>query len=176
MTEKDPWTEAEQDPWRAFRPSGGATGSKAAVEVSHGHKKLDNLTSELKKDLQAELRQELQSFTSQGADPMMEQRMVQLESGMIELRHQNENFAGWFKDMGSKYQTLTTAVGDIQQATNQQRQDLQHLGNEINKTQTHLQAALTTSLGEVKQELGNEMAKRFDTFEAMLSKRSRMED
>ena len=174
--EHDPWTDSNNDPWRAYKSSSGATSSKAAVEVSGGQKHYDQMARDLRRSLHEELKNDLGTMQTASIDPGLEQRMTTLESGMQEIQTQNSNFQSWFNDMGTKYQVMQSAVTDIQTNAHKQAQDIQQIGTDLRGTQAHLQTALLASIGEVKSELGAELTKRFDTFESLLSKRNRMED
>ena len=173
---QDPWLHAEQDPWKAFKPTSSASSSSATPAVQQTRTHYDQLAKDLKASLKEDIRNEVNVLQSTPATGDYEQRISNLESGMHELHQQNASFANWFTEMGTKYQALQGTVTEIQTHSQAQSQEIQNLGNEVRTTQTYLQNALVSSIKEVKVELGSELSKRFDTFEAMLSKKTRMED
>ena len=68
---------------------------------------------------------------------------VKLETGMSELRHQNQKFENWFHEAGQSNASLRQEVGVLISQVKEHQQTIQHMGCEIKSGFQDLEALLS---------------------------------
>ena len=173
----DPWqVDASKDPWHKASSSG------AAPVQAAGKSHLTEVTEKLKSELKDSLRKEIETLSSAKDDAVMidataaaslqeqnEARMRKLEVTVGEVQAQNQQFQGWFHQLGNKQTQLEHSVSQVQETLVANKQEMQQIGLEVNSMNA-------TIRGEVRQALidnQGEFDKRFDRLEALMSKKQK---
>ena len=161
----DPWDAA--DPWKAFLDS-NAKGSVAQSSVAASESKLESLEQRLQASIEKsvrvqflELQQDADMAESQ-TEAASQQRILQMETDLTELRAQNQKFESWFKSAGDQVTALQQQVGSL----NSQLQ-------ETSQATTSLAAVVGNLQGSWKTDLQTAMDAQFERIESALSKQRR---
>ena len=161
----DPWWRGQQDPWGNYtnRPQGQE--SQPAAHRSH----LDEIKETLVTDVKTAIRKELeQQVLDTAGDATMDEassaRIAELESGMTEIRAQQDKLFTWMGEAGSKMKQHEHMIGEVQKSVNQQQKEMSQLGS-----------SFANSIKTIKTEIQADMTSNFDTqfsrLEALLEKR-----
>ena len=177
-TANDPWLVS--DPWSKYQPSTStSSGATSATPAETKHRYLtmaDELKADLRKELRASLSKELaQKDPDEQMDIDKDEKLVQMESTLVELQSQNAKFNEWFGEMGQRYNTMQGNMQDLQTQFQAQSQELHIVHQKIGSFESQVQGAITTAVSAARTELSDAMNARFDSFEALLSKRTRVD-
>ena len=177
ITNADPWQDV--DPWMSWRPtSTEAQPPKSTSGKSH----LAEVTGQLREELQASFRKELEEFkqnqdaTMQDtAAPATEDRFRRLETTMGEIQAQQSQFNQWFTQVGQASSATENAIQTINYTLSTHQQELQGLHHEIKNVSDTMGATLQKTLANHQSEMSSDFAARFDKLEAMFAKKQRSE-
>ena len=177
ITNADPWQDV--DPWMSWRPtSTEAPPPKSTSGKSH----LAEVTGQLREELQASFRKELDEFkqnqdaTMQDtAAPATEDRFRRLETTMGEIQAQQSQFNHWFTQVGQASSATENAIQTINYTLSTHQQELQGLHHEIKNVSDTMGATLQKTLANHQSEMSSDFAARFDKLEAMFAKKQRSE-
>ena len=156
------------DPWATFRAA-----TTASSSTSPQPSKLEEVTTQIKEAVEAQVREQLTSFQMNDA-PMTEvdsERLEKLEHSISELHQQNQQYGEWFAEAGDRVTGLFNQV---------QRQEaaIEALGMQAQQTAIvtdQLQHQVGSLRSELKQDFEQSLAAQTAALEAMMSKNLRTE-
>eukprot|EP00438_Fugacium_kawagutii_P028123 Skav229522 [mRNA] locus=scaffold887:104903:109116:+ [translate_table: standard] len=164
----DPWQDQGKDPWA--RPGG----KPAASSQGDGKQRLAEIQEQLKQEIHNEMDTQLESkaqaalqaaAASTGSiSGAQEKRMQALEVGLSELKGQNQQFTGWFREAGDRLKATEHTLGVMQQTINTHQTEIHALGNTFQNTMKNVKT-------ELSSELNDNFDKQFSRLEALLEKR-----
>eukprot|EP00435_Cladocopium_sp_Y103_P061470 s241_g23.t1 len=174
----DPWQEKANDPWNTWHP----TTSHAAPKVASGKSHLAEMTGQLRDELQATVRKELDHFKSNqdatmaaATDEATENRFLQIESTMGEIQAQQVQFNEWFSQIGKASTATENAIQTINYTLSTHQQEMQGLHHEVKSVSDNLGHTLQKTLSNHQSEMAADFSARFDKLEAMFAKKQRSE-
>ena len=173
----DPWSNG-RDPWALSRAPPGLP-IPASASSSAGSR-IDQIRAELTQDINKVVQKQLAEQPSASNLPdEAAQRMLQLESGVGELRLQNAKFESWFAAFGKQVADAKQEVAEVKSALGSQQQDLGYLRGELAKQGEVVQASVQNAIGALQQDISAQLAAQFqgqaESFQAMLTKKLRTE-
>ena len=166
-TNADPWQSPTNDPWQAYKPSD---------RDPRPSKRYDQLATQLKTDLAAQLQDQLStpaSAAAAGSSDVYGARIQQLEVGMTELQAHNKQFHSWFTATGQRLSAQDEQLQQLQGQLGQQQQDLLAVRTEVHTSADNLHQAMQVSFSNMKNELSTDisttLAAQMDRLETMIS-------
>ena len=170
----DPWqADASLDPWHRakWNPNPPATGGK-----SH----LEGVTDKLKAELQDSIRKELEQLSTSSQDvtmtegvaitQMQEQtdaRFKRLEVSVAKVQAQNQQFQGWFHQIGTKQSSMEQAISQVQGTLTTHHQEFQKISSEVTNMNTSIRNEVRQAMTDHQADFDN----RFDRLESLLAKK-----
>lgn len=163
----DPWFQGP-DPWSTWKKPISGAPSFAPASSSRFSQIQDTIKEEIQKQVQ-----------QQPVGTMPTQDIQKLEVNIAELQAQGTKFHQWFQEAGQRMTNSESQLGQLRQVVEQQGQAVAAQINEIqqevdNKTQI-LQNTLQGSMAALSSDITSKLTSQFDSFEAMLAKKSRSE-
>ena len=154
----DPWMNG-RDPWALSRARPGLPPPAPASSSS----RMEQLKAELAMDIDNAVQKKLteQQPVSAGLDGAAEQRMLQLESGIGELRLQNAKFEIWFAASGKQVADAKQEVSEVKSALCTQQQDLGVMRGELSRQGDVIQASVQTAITALQQDISAQLAAQF---------------
>eukprot|EP00435_Cladocopium_sp_Y103_P056410 s1104_g19.t1 len=172
----DPWQDS--DPWHGFKPT---TGDASVAPANSGKRHLVEVTGQIREELQASMRKELEAFKSnhdaamQDVSPDHEVRFQKIESTLEEIQAQQGQFSQWFSQVGQASTATENAIQTIQYTLSTHQQDLQGLHQEVKTVSDNVSTTLQKTLATHQTAMSEDFAARFDKLEAMFAKKQRSE-
>lgn len=118
----------------------------------------------------------LPAAASSSSSTAVDQRFLKIEAGLQEVRSQGEQFQKCFSQANQRMAQQEQATTALKGALEGQQQELGTLRTEVQQTGVQV----GTQLASLRNDLGNHLDDKIDTamqrFEALLSKRQRIED
>ena len=161
----DPWQDPNHDPWQHFKTT---TSGPSNPHTAPPSKRYDELAKDIQAEVTKTLKQEVAAIQEQTTSSQQEARFCALETGVAELKAQNNQFSHWFAEMGQKYNELHGSVGELKQCSNQQQQTMQALRQDMSNQQTQLQDAMKATFAGLKDDLSSDIKSRFDDCATLL--------
>ena len=170
--EVDPWLSS--DPWSAFNQA------KVSLPTPKpSTKRLDDMAQKLQTSIRDEVLKEVKNLpaaASSSSSTAVDQRFLKIEAGLQEVRSQGEQFQKCFSQANQRMAQQEQATTALKGALEGQQQELGTLRTEVQQTGVQV----GTQLASLRNDLGNHLDDKIDTamqrFEALLSKRQRIED
>ena len=164
----DPWTTGN-DPWSRYVGTQPTSSMAASSATPAPRKHLDDIAQALRTDLEKQLQQHIAKNEDVQMTTDQEQKLQQLESTIVEMQHQNQQFQNWFQEAGAQMK--------------EQQQNMSHLRQEIKQVQDELPSQVQAAVHSVKGEIAAELQKTFESsmqmmgtrLEALLEKKQRHE-
>eukprot|EP00438_Fugacium_kawagutii_P015809 Skav206885 [mRNA] locus=scaffold3287:68732:72739:+ [translate_table: standard] len=164
-TATDPWLQSSADPWA--KPA-----SAAAASTNAGKSRLTEIKEQLCEDVTQKVRKALEAHANTmevDSDPNpkqqeSEQRLQALEVGMTEIKQQNAQFLTWFHQAGDRMQANEKAVEELQTSMVQQQQELQQLNANVSHTVKNMK-------DDLSREMANSFQQQMTDLTALLEKR-----
>ena len=170
----DPWQmDVTKDPW--YKAS-----SPPAPAGASGKSHLSEVTEQIRNELKTSIRKEFESLSSSSQDASMidtsavqvyqtqnDDRMRKLEVTVTEVQAQNQQFQGWFQQLGNRQTALESSVSQVQSTLETHHHEFQKISTDV----TNMNVTLR---GEVRQAMidsQGDMEKRFDRLEALMAKK-----
>ena len=158
----DPWSHG-RDPWALSRaPPGLPAPSTASQAAGASNTRLDQLKAELTQDIDQVVQRKLASQPSASALPEdAAQRMLQLESGVGELRMQNAKIRRLVCCIWEAVADAKQEVAEVKTALGTQQQDLSLLRTEVARQGDVVQASVQSAIGALQQDFAAQLAAQF---------------
>ncbi|CAE7270136.1 aquIMA [Symbiodinium sp. CCMP2592] len=169
----DPWA-GGLDPWSLARPPPGllppSGAASSSAQPSAAASKITQVKSELQAGLETLVRKEVQTATAACAAPAADQdkRLLQLETGLKEVKLQNSKFEEWFATLGSQMQQQAQQVVEVQQAVTAQKA-------EIGSLRTEVSGSIIQAVTALRSDMSEQFTAQTASLEALLSKKHRSE-
>eukprot|EP00435_Cladocopium_sp_Y103_P022918 s2398_g5.t1 len=174
--QSDPWQDAAVDPWRTWKPT---TDLPTAGKSTSGKRHLAEITGQLREELHASMRKELEGFKPAPDVEMdasaTEERFQRIESTMGEIQAQQSQFTQWCTQMQQSTTATESAIQTIHYTLNTHQADLQGLHTEVKSVSDTLGSTFQKSLASHQADMAADFAARFDKLEAMMAKKHRSE-
>lgn len=162
----DPWQQPHGDPW----------GSYVGMKVPAGKTHIQAMTGQLREEMQATLRQEVQDLktnTTTQMAPEVDKRFVQIETTIGELQAQGVQFNTWFTNLGQKMQATENTAQAMQATLGTHQQELLSIRQEMSAIPEQVGKAIHGALKSHKDETTTTMEAQFSRLEALLEKRQK---
>ena len=173
--ESDPWNDGN-DPWSQFRPPPGLSLSKPGVSsvAVASTAKIDQLREELQGGITEMVQKQVSALA--GSATQHEARLTKLETGMNELRLQNNKFEDWFSKFGQQASQTSAQVQEVTKAVAHQKQEITHLHGEVAKQSDTLQGAVGQLQRDLNQQISAQLSAQLEQIQGLLtSKKPRNE-
>ena len=158
----DPW-QGGRDPWSLAAPS---ENRQSAVPSAQSVSKWGQLETELKQDVQNLVQQAVAANHTATASSSSGQghRLCQLESGVQELRMQNQKFENWFQTFGQQVTDQSKSLTTLQQSVQRQQQELSQVRTEVTQ-------AVTAVHTDVSQQLTTQLATQMERIQELFAEK-----
>ena len=170
----DPWTNAQDDPWKQWNGlSGAPPGLSLPPSSQPAAKRITAVAETMKAEVHAALQKEL-SESSSGVDTQTfqqhqannDQRLLALESGVQELRAQSSQFKTWFEQAGNQMKSQHDTIAAVQTELQQVKTDVTNSAAVVDRSLQSLQSNLSNDLDA-------KLSSQFERFESLLAKKHR---
>ena len=155
----DPWLHGK-DPWSQARL---APSSSAAVPSAAAASKIEQVAEELGQNVKAVVQQQLAEQPSSASAPA-EKRLQQLESGLQEVRIQNQKCESWFQTFGANVSNQAQEIKDIAKSVQQQQTEFGQLRGEVKST---VACAVAGMQQEMTSQISTQLASQFEKIQAL---------
>ena len=162
MPDADPWSNG-RDPWSQSRPP--VLAAPPGLPTQATSSKLEQVAADLKQDVQAFVRKELETSGSIAAPTDTAQRLQRLEVGLHEVQAQNQKFEGWFQTFGGQVTQQAAELKDLSQGLAQSRSEMQ---NTVSAAVSGLQQSMSAQISA-------QLSSQFEQIEALFNKKPRTE-
>ena len=169
--QRDPW---QKDPWSSWKPASTGASSSSAPTT-----RLGDLEASIRAAVLKDVHAQVQAALPGPPDAMeVEPWKAQLESDIVELRHQSSKFNEWFQEAGSKISSMQDTIlqhGQSIETLNHNVQQQAQVSVALQQQIVQMDSSLKQELRDVNQQQADRIKEQTEHLEAVFAKRSRHE-